>query len=60
LNNSENVTYYVGEFDAPYLTFIITKGHTLDLIISWESSPNCSKFGDSQTETYTRFNKVNK
>jgi hypothetical protein len=59
IDNSENVTYYVGEFDYPYLTFIITKGEILDLIISWESSPDCSKFGDSQTETYTRFIKVN-
>jgi hypothetical protein len=59
LDNSENVTYYVGEFDYPYLTFIITKGKILDLIISWESSPDCSKFGDSQTENYTRFIKEN-
>lgn len=60
LVNNENVTYYVGDYDNPYLTFNFTNGNTLDLEIGWEASPDCSKFGDSQSETYTKFIKGNR
>jgi hypothetical protein len=50
------VTYYVGEADYPYLTFIISNGNTIYL----QADPtfigmDCAKFGESQEETYTKF-----
>jgi hypothetical protein len=60
LDNNNIVTYYVGEYDNPYLTFDFTNGNILDLYIGWEASPDCSKFGDSQSETYTKFIKGNR
>lgn len=50
------VTYYVGEADYPYLTFIISNGNTIYLQADPEFiGMDCAKFGESQEETYTKF-----
>lgn len=50
------VIYYVGELDYPNLTFTFSNGTNLQL---WADSQwlgmDCSKFGDSQEEMYTKF-----
>jgi hypothetical protein len=52
------ITYYVGELEYPYLTFTFKNGGVLHL---WADSQwlgmDCSKFGDSQEEKYTKFTK---
>lgn len=55
-NDPNEVTYYVGEADYPSLKFRISNGNTIYL----EADPefigmDCSKFGESQEETYTKF-----
>jgi hypothetical protein len=51
-----DVTYYVGEADYPYLKFTIRNGNTIYLQADPEFiGMDCSKFGDSQEETYTKF-----
>ena len=50
------VTYYVGEADYPYLKFRISSGNTIYLQADPEFiGMDCSKFGESQEETYTKF-----
>lgn len=55
-NEPGEVTYYVGEADYPFLKFIISNGKTIYLQADPEFiGMDCSKFGDSQEETYTKF-----
>jgi hypothetical protein len=51
------VYYYVGEdIEFPYLTFSIRNGTRIQLWANAEwLGMDCSKFGDSQKETYTKF-----
>ncbi len=50
------ITYYVGEADYPYLKFRISNGNTIYLQADPEFiGMDCSKFGESQEETYTKF-----
>lgn len=55
-NDPNEVTYYVGEAAYPSLKFRISNRNTIYL----EADPefigmDCSKFGESQEETYTKF-----
>lgn len=55
-NETDEVTYYVGEIDDPYLMFIIRNGNSIYLQANPEFiGMDCAKFGESQEETFTKF-----
>lgn len=55
-DESNEITYYVGEIDYPYLKFKISNGNTIYLQADPEFIGfDCAKFGESQEETYTKF-----